>query len=416
MNDAGGLLTGAVLALPLAWLILGWHYRELLRRLWREPVLRRPVLILESDDWGPGPDSHARALSALVDLLLRHRDVTGRPALATIGVILGVPDAPAMRSDAEGGYRRLTLAEPAQQPMREALQHGVRSKALALQLHGLEHLWPDAFVTALREPGSAVRAWLEQGDGTHTEGLPSPLQSRWTDAATLPSQEIPPADIHRAAQEEVALFEQIFGSPPEVAVPPTFVWSAEVERAWAAAGVRCIVTPGRRLTCRDAAGRPAGEDRTMLNGERGDGDIAYVVRDLYFEPARGHRCADVLPRIREHFRLGRPALLETHRSNFIGSDEQTRSALSEIDALYRALLHEYPDLRFMSTAELARVVAQRDARMLATSLGQRLHCWLLRLSRRSRLRKLGWLTGIGLPLLLCYLLTRPAVAGEGGRA
>lgn len=416
MSDAGGLLMVVVLALPLTWLILGWHYRDVLRRLWCEPVLRRPVLILESDDWGPGPESHARALSSLVDVLLRHRDVTGRPALATIGVILGVPDAPAMRHDSALGYRRRTLAEPEQQPMREALQHGARSKALALQLHGLEHLWPDAFAKALCAPGSAARAWLAQGDGTDTEDLPSPLQSRWTDAATLPSQAIPEADIRRAVQEEVALFEAVFGVLPEVAVPPTFVWRAEVECAWADAGVRCVVTPGRRFTCRDAVGRPAGEDRTMLNGERGDGDLAYAVRDLYFEPIRGHRCADVLPHIREYFRLGRPALLETHRSNFIGSVEQLSSALEEVDTLYRALLREFPDLRFMSTAELARVFAQRDARMLATSLGQRLHCWLLRLSRRSRLRKLGWLTGIGLPLLLCYLLTRPAVAVEGGRA
>lgn len=415
MSAATALLV-ALLAVPAAWLVLGWHHRDLLMRMWREPVLRHPVLILESDDWGPGPDGHAQALAALVDTLLRQRDRTGRPAVATIGVILGIPDAQAMRDDAVGGYRRRTLAEPDHSAMLEALRRGARSKALALQLHGLEHLWPEAFVKALRDPAGAARAWLKQGDGSHTEGLPSPLQSRWTDAAVLPSREISAAAVAAAASEEVALFARIFGASPEVAVPPTFVWTAEVEWAWAGAGVRCVVTPGRRLTCRDADGRPAGEDRWMLNGECGAGGITYIVRDLYFEPARGHRCGDVLPGIRDHFRLGRPALLETHRFNFVGSDEQRLAALAEIGALYDAVRREYPDLRFMSTAELGRVFAQRDARMLAASFGQRLHCWVLRLSRRSRLRKLGWLTGIGLPLLLCYLLTRPTGSATECRA
>ena len=30
-------------------------YRRDLDRLWRDPVFKRPVLVLESDDWGAGP-------------------------------------------------------------------------------------------------------------------------------------------------------------------------------------------------------------------------------------------------------------------------------------------------------------------------------------------------------------------------
>ena len=29
---------------------------------WREPVLRRPVLIIESDDWGAGPAEQAHVI------------------------------------------------------------------------------------------------------------------------------------------------------------------------------------------------------------------------------------------------------------------------------------------------------------------------------------------------------------------
>jgi hypothetical protein len=34
------------------------------RAAWREPVLRHPVLIIESDDWGPGPAQQAKPSAA----------------------------------------------------------------------------------------------------------------------------------------------------------------------------------------------------------------------------------------------------------------------------------------------------------------------------------------------------------------
>ncbi len=62
MNTAGQY---AVLAL-LAWLLVNALllavYRRELWRLWREPVLRLPILIIESDDWGAGPLAQAVAL------------------------------------------------------------------------------------------------------------------------------------------------------------------------------------------------------------------------------------------------------------------------------------------------------------------------------------------------------------------
>ena len=36
---------------------------------WHEPVLRRPVLIIESDDWGAGSESQAGVLEEIARLL-----------------------------------------------------------------------------------------------------------------------------------------------------------------------------------------------------------------------------------------------------------------------------------------------------------------------------------------------------------
>ena len=52
---------------PLFWFAGGcgllwlFHARTLIR-LWREPALAAPVVIVESDDWGPGPVEDAEVL------------------------------------------------------------------------------------------------------------------------------------------------------------------------------------------------------------------------------------------------------------------------------------------------------------------------------------------------------------------
>lgn len=77
-------------ALIFAMLLLVWAgvllaFAVPLAARWREPVLRQPVLIVESDDWGAGPLAQADALRRLAASLQRVRDRSGRPAVMTLG-------------------------------------------------------------------------------------------------------------------------------------------------------------------------------------------------------------------------------------------------------------------------------------------------------------------------------------------
>jgi hypothetical protein len=89
-----------------------------------------------------------------------------------------------------------------------------------------------------------VRSWLAQSAAPRTEDLPAPLQSRWTDASTLPSRPLPRDAIDAAVREETTAFAAIFGAPARVVVPPTFVWDDRVEQAWAATGVEVVGDTG----------------------------------------------------------------------------------------------------------------------------------------------------------------------------
>jgi hypothetical protein len=394
----------------IALIVVG--YRRELSRLWREPVLGAPVLVVDSDDWGAGPLAQGEALRDIAAVLQRHRDATGRPAVWNLALVLAVPDGPAIAST--GSYRRACLDAPAFAPVRDALRDGVARGVFALQLHGLEHYWPE---TLMRSPDEGVQAWLRQAEPAVTERLPSPLQSRWVDAGKLPSRPHAAVAVEGAVAEEVRAYTRVVGEPPSVVVPPTFVWTREVERAWAAHGVACIVNPGRRSTCRDADGRPAGDEGPLSNGDR-DGALVYLVRNDYFEPSRGRDALHALAALDRAVAQGRPCLLENHRDNFIGEPGQRRASLAELDTLYREALRRHPGLRFLSTRELGRILLERPPVWLVVGAWQRAPFVWARIAATGRPWRLLRMTGAAAlvgALLRVFAGARPAIAGHAGR-
>ncbi|HUX65313.1 hypothetical protein [Sulfuricella sp.] len=383
--------------LPLVWALLLALYARRLIALWLETVWRYPVLVIESDDWGAGALPQAAALDALRTLLNHHCDHTGRHPVMTLGIVLAIADTEAIRAAAGREYLRIALDDARLAPVLAALRAGIVEGVFSPQLHGMEHYWPAA-VMAATQTDKRVAAWLAGDALPHTEDLPSRLQSRWTDATVLPSRPLSIPEINEAAAAETGAFQRIFGMTAQVAVPTTFVWNDAVERAWSAHGVRCIITPGTRHEYLDAQGRPAGDGRRILNGERGQGNVLYVVRDQYFEPALGHRAEQGLVALARQTNCARPTLLETHRFNFLG--ESANAALRELDNLLGKACAAYPALRFLSTQEIAEAMARKDTELTETRLHPRLRAWLARIHALPRFAKLARLTGLVLPLRL----------------
>ena len=378
-----------------------WHHGRQLHRLWREPVFRMPILVVESDDWGAGPLHQAEALNEIAQVLARYRDKTGRAPVMSLALVLAVPDGPAI--EAGGRYSRVSLDDPFFARIMSALREGEARGVFALQLHGMEHFWP---ATLIASADAGVAGWLRQPVPASTEHLPSPLQSRWVDAGTLPSTPHADAQVREAAEQEVRAFERIFGAPPRVVVPPTFVWTRQVEGAWAVLGVEFIVTPGWRYTRRNADGLPGGDEGPIASGDR-IGAVTYLARTDYFEPVRGRDAVHALCCLDSAWSEGRPCLLENHRDNFIDNAQQAQRSLAELDKLYREALARHENLRFVSTWELGCVLRNRDPRWLVTGLRERLPFLWARLRGTGRLYKLLVATGLApLGRLICQFAAR----------
>lgn len=385
------------LAVVLAmWMITLLAFARPLAARWREPILRHPVLIIESDDWGAGPLAQANLLGRLTALLHRVRDCQGRSAIMTLGVVLEVPDGEHIAVTDCTQYYPLSFTAARFDAVRTAMQDGIQAGVFVPQLHGQCHYWPPA-VQAAAQTDNSVRDWLIASEPATSEDLPSYLQSRWVDASTLPSRALAPEAIQRTATAEASAYQAIFGSAPQVAVATTFIWNDAVETAWAESGVEVIITPGRRCRCRNAAGQPDCVDNTMLTGDRSVAGQIYLVRDVYFEPALGHVPQRLSDGLLTRSRQGRACLVETHRFNFLQAPD---TSLATLEAGLNAALAASPDLRFLSPLELVSKIQTRDPAWIETRLIPHLAIWCTRLDEIPRFRRMAQLSGLALPLAL----------------
>lgn len=389
------LLGIGVLLWIAGWILFLTFYKKgLFFRLWREPVFRYPVCIIESDDWGPGPGEQARALLRIQESLAGISDSSGHPAVMTLGVILASPDTERMAETQFRKYFSLPLTGRNYDPIRREMMEGYRRGVFALQLHGKEHYWPDNLLRSLQED-EGVRDWLMSGKFLLTEDLPALLQSRWANALDGSHERQGVRDIGLAAGEEIDEFERNFGFGPVVAVPPTFVWNDMVENSWWEAGIRFIVTPGRRFRGRSSDGKlQLDRHRSrILNGERSTSGAVYVVRDDYFEPALGHKPETAQSAIEEKSILGRPTLFETHRFNFIGDEEKVDNSIAAMESLLANASEIFPDLRFIDTETLARAMEQLDPAWIELRARKRMRFFLRRLLREPGLGRFLKISG-----------------------
>ena len=398
----GGLWFVCVIA--LLWV----RYAADLKRLWLEPMLNYPVVILESDDWGVGPMEQQEVLEEIIDLLSDYCDSDGQHPVMTLGLILAEPDVDKIKETQGKNYFRRTLTSKRYKTLLNTIQKGVDNGVFSVQLHGLEHFWPASVMKCIdKQP--KVERWLFENSLPISESLPSELQSRWLDCSALPCNTHQPEEINAAIDDELKLYEKIFGQLPGVVVPPTFVWTEKVEQAYANRHIKTLVTPGKQFTGRDIEGNLLTNNRYFYNGQISQDGLLYLVRDDYFEPGLGHKALNLLARIKDKANCGRPSLLEIHRFNFIKNTQDKTNSLSELNSLLQLVTKHFSNVRYMSSEQLADILRihhhEEQSNFIINSFVKRVKIWLARVKLFFQYNRLAKYSGFNALLRLSWIKT-----------
>jgi hypothetical protein len=367
-----------------------------LRKLWQRgrdllPVegfhFDRPIVLLQSDDWGRaglrdrgGLEQLFAAglvlgerpydfytletgedLAALRAMLLGHRDLAGRSPSLEMNFIVGNLDFEKMSGEGFRQIHLLPLAEglPAgwnRPGLLQAYREGIHEGLFCPALHGTTHFCRAAIerhladrhlaerqLTDSGERGNLLRTLWEAGTPYIHWRMPWIGYEYW-DSEASPDDRFLSAETQRdLIGKAVGDFAKLFSALPRSACAPGYRANDDTHRAWAQVGIRVGQNgPGAAV--------PPHFDRH---------GILQLYRTVEFEPALNPDFSlDACVRSAEAcFEREIPAIVSVHSINFHSSVQDFRShTLELLDQFLDALQRGHPDLLYLHSEEIYEVV------------------------------------------------------------
>lgn len=348
---------------------------------------KRKIVIFESDDWGSlrlidkghrdqllkvgvlqRADDPIGILDALEDpsdlsnlfeVLTSFRDANCNHPIFTPFFNMGNPDFDKIAEDNYEVYFSLDINETFKQYGESSIigiyHEGINEKVFEPQLHGREHV---NVLTWMKHVGTsesnAFRGFQHRFSAVSEPLLPKYLSSFRATYYMNSTQEL---DFNEYSLVDASLrFGSLFGYRPIVFDAPNAVFHRQLEKVLADIGIRNIVTPFYRLEP-DLMGGIVRTGRYGF-GQTNEFGQRYHIRNCMFEPYKGVNEYHTLRMLEACFRWGKPAVISTHRVNYVGGiDIRMRdNSLKLLRQLLDKIIGRWPDVEFMSSGQLCELM------------------------------------------------------------
>jgi hypothetical protein len=371
---------------------------KLAQKLWRwgrdwAPVagfhFDRPLVLLQSDDWGrvglrdqEGLEQLRAAglalgerpydlytletredLDALQAVLQRHRDASGRHPCLGMNFVLANLDFAKMSRNAFQQICLLPLVEglPAgwsRPGLIEAYREGIAEGVFHPALHGMTHFCRPAIERELAlesdRAGLLLTLWRAGTPYIHWR-MPWVGYEYWDPEKPEDGPFLPAETQRELIGQAVGIFAKLFSALPRSACAPGYRANGDTHRAWAQHGIQ-VAQNG------PAAPVPPCFDRY---------GILHLARTVEFEPAvdAAFSVETCLRQAQRCFEQAVPAILSTHSINFHSTLRDFRGpALRYLDDFFTALEAKHPDLLYLHDQDLYELVTQGSYRTSGANL------------------------------------------------
>lgn len=349
----------------------------------------RKLLVIESDDWGalrmPSTEAYERLqaagisvdrsrydkldclenrddFQALMNIIERNRDETGRPAIFTFNTVMGNPDFQAIEATEFSQFHHQDLFESYRQYHGEDLTNdwcqAMSEQLIRPQYHGCEHLNVSLWMSDLRSGYIETKTAFDNNFYGLTTVTSSPRQNNYLAAFWAESE----SQLKYAKQRlelGMSLFKDAFGFRSSTFIPCNFILPAELEYVLDSHGVNLIQGQRGQFVPEPMGG--AGYIRRAYTGKRSLFGPQYSVRNVVFEPFESSKIdwvAKALWEIGESFLFRRPAIVSTHRVNYVSgmSRPHRNRSLQLLDRLLGSIRKRWPDVEFITSDELVALM------------------------------------------------------------
>lgn len=350
----------------------------------------RHIVVFESDDWGATRMRDRNALQELrrqrlqlddnryhvldclenrgdlerlFEVLDAHRDQRGSPPTFTFNTVLGNPDFDAIRANRYEQYSRENLWSSYRRYHGEDLQElwmqGLQASLIRPQFHGREHLNVRLWMDDLRGGLEETRKAFDQEYYGLTTRTSSQRQHHYL-AAYWPVSQDHVQEIRGILVEGLNEFEEYFGFRSKTFVACNYVLPRGLDATTVENGIRLI--QGQRGQRRPDDDGAVSIMRTYT-GMRNEVNQIYSVRNVMFEPYIDESrdwVSSAIQEIEESFAWGKPAVVCTHRINYVSgmSQRHREQTLFLLNELLQKILRRWPDVEFVSSDRLLTIIEQ----------------------------------------------------------
>lgn len=354
------------------------------------PSAGKKIVIIESDDHGsirmPNTTVHNKLKSAgfasmdskynlydtleeredleqLFDTLRSVKDVNGRAAVFCPFVNVANPDFEKIKASGYSQYFyepfTATLERYGRDPKTmEIWRQGMEEGIFMPEYHGREHVSVQPWLQKLQEGNKQLLMAFDYGfvsvagvPGIHSYAEEFRPEFYFTNDAQKPF-------LHQSIIEGVQLFEKLFGYTPSSFMPSNSVFHPDFEGTVYKAGIPLLNVWHKSL--RPAAGGALAFSNYTNKQKIKKGVLNYYIRNCGFEPTdeKYTSPAITLKQVEAAFRLGKAAIICTHRANFTGALHagNRKKGLEQLGLLLKEIIKRWPDTEFMSTKDFTQLL------------------------------------------------------------
>jgi hypothetical protein len=352
---------------------------------------KEKLVVIESDDWGTIRMANVEAFNKLLskgypvdqnpynkyDSLESNEDliqlfkvlnsvkgIDGKPAKFTINNIVANPDFEKIKKSDFQEYfwepfTKTLDRYPKHDKVMPLYRQGIEQELLMPQFHGREHLNITRWMNALRQKDKATHDAFELNMFSPCIANSSGYNNEYMDAYDFDSEDELKLQ-QEILYEGLSVFKQLWGFSSKSFIAPCYIWDSRIEPVLEAKGVKYIQGMVNQFNPCDGKGYSY-KNKYHYQGQKNRYNQRFLIRNAFFEPSADpffHWEVDCIKRIETAFKWSKPAVISSHRLNYVGflNPENRATNLKRLKSLLDTIVQKWPDVRFISSDELGDLI------------------------------------------------------------
>lgn len=355
----------------------------------------RKIVVFESDDWGsirmPSKEVYNKFirrgipvekspyckydslasesdLQALFEVLNRFRDHYGNSPIITANALVANPSFEKIHETNFEQYFYELITEtfnkyPEHENVLKLWDEGREAGLFYPQLHGREHLNIPLWMNLLRsEHPDYLFAFNNNCWGLSRDIYPEMKQSI---QAALDAEERSTLTFHREVVKDACiLFNKIFGYKSESFIANNYIWDSSLNKTLKEEGIAYLQGMKYQKTPLFTHGK-----RKLIRhylGEKNKFGQSYLIRNCAFEPSLMFPNIDnvgkCLKQISTAFSWSKPAIISTHRINYVGflEPKNRKRGLKLLSELLTQIIDIWPEVEFLTSNKLGEIIDNHE--------------------------------------------------------